>query len=58
MKSGAALVGMLNPFDKDGLQALATAGLTSFASSRAAHDPRPEHGRPLEPGQHRRLQGR
>ncbi|MBB2488281.1 NAD(P)(+) transhydrogenase (Re/Si-specific) subunit alpha, partial [Mitsuaria sp. WAJ17] len=29
------LVGMLNPFDKAGLQALATAGLTSFALEAA-----------------------
>ncbi len=35
MKSGAALVGMLNPFDKDGLQRLANAGLTSFALEAA-----------------------
>jgi NAD(P) transhydrogenase subunit alpha len=35
MKRGAALVGMLNPFDKDGLQALASAGLTSFALEAA-----------------------
>jgi NAD(P) transhydrogenase subunit alpha len=35
MKSGAALVGMLNPFDKDGLQMLAGAGLTSFALEAA-----------------------
>ena len=35
MKNGAALVGMLNPFDKDGLQALAAAGLTSFALEAA-----------------------
>ena len=35
MKSGAALVGMLNPFDRDGLQALAAAGLTSFALEAA-----------------------
>ena len=35
MKRGAALVGMLNPFDKDGLQALAGAGLTSFALEAA-----------------------
>jgi H+-translocating NAD(P) transhydrogenase subunit alpha len=35
MKSGATLVGMLNPFDRDGLQALATAGLTSFALEAA-----------------------
>lgn len=35
MKPGAALVGMLNPFDKPGLQALATAGLTSFALEAA-----------------------
>jgi NAD(P) transhydrogenase subunit alpha len=35
MKSGAALVGMLNPFDAPGLQRLATAGLTSFALEAA-----------------------
>ncbi|WP_077036357.1 Re/Si-specific NAD(P)(+) transhydrogenase subunit alpha [Pelomonas sp. KK5] len=35
LKSGAALVGMLNPFDRDGLQALASAGLTSFALEAA-----------------------
>lgn len=35
MKSGAALVGMLNPFDREGLQHLATAGLTSFALEAA-----------------------
>jgi NAD(P) transhydrogenase subunit alpha len=35
MKPGAALVGMLNPFDRDGLAALAAAGLTSFALEAA-----------------------
>ena len=35
MKSGSALVGMLNPFDAEGLQRLATAGLTSFALEAA-----------------------
>ena len=35
MKSGSALVGMLNPFDKDGLARLASAGLTSFALEAA-----------------------
>lgn len=35
MKSGAALVGMLNPFDAPGLQRLAAAGLTSFALEAA-----------------------
>jgi H+-translocating NAD(P) transhydrogenase subunit alpha len=35
MKPGAALVGMLNPFDKTGLTALAGAGLTSFALEAA-----------------------
>ncbi len=35
MKSGAALVGMLNPFDREGLQRLAAAGLTSFALEAA-----------------------
>jgi NAD(P) transhydrogenase subunit alpha len=34
-KRGAALVGMLNPFDADGLQRLAAAGLTSFALEAA-----------------------
>jgi H+-translocating NAD(P) transhydrogenase subunit alpha len=34
-KSGAALVGMLNPFDCDGLQRMASAGLTSFALEAA-----------------------
>ncbi|MEL4177469.1 Re/Si-specific NAD(P)(+) transhydrogenase subunit alpha [Roseateles sp. PN1] len=35
VKPGATLVGMLNPFDKDGLQALAAAQLTSFALEAA-----------------------
>jgi NAD(P) transhydrogenase subunit alpha len=35
MKPGAALVGMLNPFDKDGLSRIAAAGLTSFALEAA-----------------------
>ena len=35
MKPGTALVGMLNPFDRDGLQALAGAGLTAFALEAA-----------------------
>ncbi|MBT9595252.1 MAG: Re/Si-specific NAD(P)(+) transhydrogenase subunit alpha [Vitreoscilla sp.] len=35
MKPGTALVGMLNPFDKDGLAKLAAAGLTSFALEAA-----------------------
>jgi H+-translocating NAD(P) transhydrogenase subunit alpha len=35
MKAGASLVGMLNPFDAEGLQALASAGLTSFALEAA-----------------------
>ena len=35
MKPGAALVGMLNPFDKDGLAAMAAAGLSSFALEAA-----------------------
>ena len=35
MKAGAALVGMLNPFDRPGLTALAAAGLTSFALEAA-----------------------
>jgi len=35
MKSGANLIGMLNPFDRAGLEALAAAGLTSFALEAA-----------------------
>ncbi len=35
MKAGAALVGMLNPFERESLQRLATAGLTSFALEAA-----------------------
>jgi NAD(P) transhydrogenase subunit alpha len=34
-KSGASLVGMLNPFDRNGLARLAAAGLTSFALEAA-----------------------
>jgi H+-translocating NAD(P) transhydrogenase subunit alpha len=35
MKSGATLVGMLNPFDRDNLHRLAGAGITSFALEAA-----------------------
>lgn len=35
MKSGSVLVGMLNPFDAEGLQAMAQAGLTAFALEAA-----------------------
>ena len=35
MKPGAVLVGMLNPFDRDGLQKLADAKLTAFALEAA-----------------------
>jgi NAD(P) transhydrogenase subunit alpha len=35
VKTGAALVGMLNPFDRDNLNRLAGAGLTSFALEAA-----------------------
>jgi NAD(P) transhydrogenase subunit alpha len=35
MKTGAALVGLLNPFDKDKLHRLAGAGVTSFALEAA-----------------------
>ncbi|MFT5645262.1 MAG: NAD(P) transhydrogenase subunit alpha [Janthinobacterium sp.] len=31
MKSGTVLIGMLNPFDADNIQAMATAGLSAFA---------------------------
>ena len=35
MKPGTVVVGMLNPFDSEGLQRLATAGLTGFALEAA-----------------------
>ena len=35
MQPGAALVGMLNPFDKPGLERMAAAGLTAFALEAA-----------------------
>jgi NAD(P) transhydrogenase subunit alpha len=35
MKTGGALVGLLNPFDREGLARLAAAGLTSFALEAA-----------------------
>ncbi len=35
MKKGAVLVGMLNPFDRSGLEKLAAAGLTAFAMEAA-----------------------
>ena len=35
MKNGANLVGMLNPFDRENLQRLAAAGITSFALEAA-----------------------
>jgi H+-translocating NAD(P) transhydrogenase subunit alpha len=35
LKSGSTLVGMLNPFDADGLQRLAAAGVTGFALEAA-----------------------
>jgi len=35
MQRGAALVGMLNPFDREGLERLAAAGLTAFALEAA-----------------------
>ena len=35
MRANATLVGMLNPFDKEGLQRLAAAGLTSYALEAA-----------------------
>ncbi|WP_137920374.1 Re/Si-specific NAD(P)(+) transhydrogenase subunit alpha [Hydrogenophaga sp. 2FB] len=35
MKSGATVVGMLNPFDASGLQRMASAGLTAFALEAA-----------------------
>ncbi|KGM40272.1 NADP transhydrogenase subunit alpha [Aquabacterium sp. NJ1] len=35
MKPGAVLIGMLNPFDKDGLQAMTDARLTAFALEAA-----------------------
>jgi NAD(P) transhydrogenase subunit alpha len=48
LKAGAVVVGMLNPFDADGLQRLASAGVTGLRPrGRAAHHARPEHGRAL-----------
>src|SRR5690606_24993643 len=35
MKSGAVLIGMLDPFDQEGLARLASAGLTAFALEAA-----------------------
>jgi len=35
MKPGAALIGMLNPFDRAGLDRLASAGITGFALEAA-----------------------
>ncbi len=35
IKPGTVVVGMLNPFDKDGLQAMTNAGLTAFALEAA-----------------------
>ncbi len=35
MRAGSTLVGMLDPFDRDGLQRLCTAGLTAFALEAA-----------------------
>jgi H+-translocating NAD(P) transhydrogenase subunit alpha len=35
LQSGSTIVGMLNPFDAEGLQRLATAGVTSFALEAA-----------------------
>lgn len=35
MKSGSVLIGMLDPFDADGIQAMASAGLTAFALEAA-----------------------
>jgi H+-translocating NAD(P) transhydrogenase subunit alpha len=35
LRAGSTLVGMLNPFDKDGLQRLAAAGVTGFALEAA-----------------------
>ena len=40
MRPGTALVGMLNPFDAEGLQRMATAGLTSFALEAAPRSSR------------------
>jgi hypothetical protein len=59
MKAGATLVGMLNPFDAEGLQRMAAARPHQLrAGGRAAHHARPEPGRAVLAGQHRRLQGR
>ena len=59
MKPGTVLVGMLNPFDAEGLQRLAAAGLTGFALEAAPRTTRAQSMDVLVlAGQHRRLQGR
>ena len=59
MKPGTVVVGMLNPFDAEGLQRLAAAGLTAFALEAAPRTTRAQSMDVLSsPGQHRRLQGR
>ena len=59
MKQGAMLIAMLDPYsDAEGLQALAKSGAVALRhGADAAHQPRAEHGRAVEPGQSRRLQG-
>jgi len=42
VQAGATLVGMLNPFDADGLQRMASAGLTSFALEARRAPPVPK----------------
>jgi hypothetical protein len=59
MKPGTTVVGMLNPFDAEGLQRLASAKLTGFALEAAPRTTRAQSMDVLSSaGQHRRLQGR
>ena len=51
MKPGAVLVGMLNPFDKEGLQALTDAKLTALPWKPPPYHPCPKHGRAVVAGQ-------
>ena len=59
LRQGQVLIGMLDPYNaKDQVEAYAKAGRQRLRhGAAAAHHPRPGHGRALQPGQPRRLQG-
>ena len=59
LRQGQLLIGALDPYNnKDQVQAYARRGCRRLRhGAAAAHDPRPGHGRALQPGQPRRLQG-